>query len=308
MPSPLHSLFASFATEASLGALVQERREEDLYLEFKQKADRRNGDLSEGDKRAFSKALSGFGNADGGILIFGIETAKGAEGVDRAASLKPIADHTRFRGRLLDSILNATQPVVDDVRVETIDLDANSGYVKILIPQSAKPPHRAILAEHLYWRRVSTGHRRMEHYELEDTFGRRLRPALRVFVELRPRPEGDPHEELHFFLLNEGRGVARHVGFLCTLGPESKIQQIWGAGLQNVTNVNAGTPTIQYTNDISVIHSNGISLASGQATLLRENKGSPLAVAVTWYSEGMDTRRAEVLVSPGNRYSLGNGA
>lgn len=305
MPSPLHRLYASLTTEASLDALIQERREEDLYLEFKQKVDSRNGDLSDGDKRAFSKTLSGFANADGGILIFGIETAKGVEGVDRAVSLKPITDHTRFRGRLLDSILNATQPVVDDVRVESIDVDANSGYVKILIPQSVKPPHRAVLAQHLYWRRVSTGHRQMEHYELEDTFGRRLRPALRVFVELRPRPEHDPHEELHFFLLNEGRGIARHVGFLCKLGPESKIQQTHGVGLQNVTSVNDGTPTISYTNDTSVIHSNGILLASGRATVLRENKGTPLAIAVTWYSEGMDTRRAEVIVSPGNRYSLG---
>ena len=303
MQTPLHRLYMSLTTEASLDALVQERREEDLYLEFKQKADRRNGDLSDGDKRAYSKALSGFANADGGILIFGIETAKGTEGIDRAVSLKPITDHIRFRGRLLDSILNTTQPVVDDVRVESIDSGPSAGYVKILIPQSFRPPHRAILAEHMYWRRVSTGHRRMEHYELEDTFGRRLRPALRVFVELRPRPEGDPHEELHFFLLNEGRGVARHVGFLCTLDQEAKIQQVHG--LENATQINAGSPTISYTNDVSVIHSNGILLATGQATVLRESKGSPLAMSVRWYTEGMDTRRAEVTALPGVRHSLG---
>lgn len=304
MPSALHRLFASLATEASLDALVQERREEDLYLEFKQKADRRNGDLSDNERRAFSKALSGFANADGGIVVFGIETAKGGEGVDRAASLKPITDHARFRGRLLDSILNATQPVVDDVRVETIDTDANSGYVKILVPQSVKPPHRAILAEHQYWRRISTGHRRMEHYELEDTFGRRLRPALRLFVELRPRPGDDPHEELHFFLLNEGRGVARHVGFLCKLDSSTTIQEAQGSGLQNVTHVNTGSPTISYTNDASVIHSNGIYLAAGHAIVLRQNKGSPLSIGVTWYSESMDTRRAEGTISPGNLYPL----
>ena len=303
MPSPLHRLFASLATEANLEALVKERREEDLYLEFKQKADRRNGDLSDGDRRAFSKALSGFANADGGILIFGIETAKSAEGIDRAVSLKAITDHARFRGRLLDSILNTTQPVVDDVRVESIDADANSGYVKILVPQSVKPPHRAILAEHLYWRRVLTGHRRMEHYELKDTFGRRMRPALRVFVELRPRPDGDPHEELHFLLLNEGRGVARHVGFLCKLGPEATIQQAQG-GLQDVSHFNAGSSTVSYTNDTSVIHSNGIYLAAGHATVLRENKGAPLTIEVTWYSESMETRRAEATIAPGSRYSL----
>src|SRR2546426_5736841 len=39
--------------------------------------------------------------------------------------------------------------------------------------------------------------------------------SLRVQVELRPRPDPDPHEEVHFFFLNEGRGVARHAGFMC---------------------------------------------------------------------------------------------
>lgn len=304
MPTQLHRLFESLTTEASLDALVQEKREEDLYLEFKQKADTRNGDLDANDKKNFSKALSGFANADGGILIFGIGTKKGAEGVDRAASLKPIKDHIRFRGHLMDSLLNATQPVVDDVRIECIDADANSGYVKCLIPQSVKPPHRAILADHHYWRRVSTGNRRMEHYELEDVFGRRLRPALKLFVELKPRPEGDPHEELHFLLLNEGRGVARHVGLHCKLDVACKIRGVQGNGLKNVTSYNNGQPVVSYQDDISVIHSNGIYLAIGSATILREIKGVPLEVSVTWYSENMDTRRAEGTISPGNRYNL----
>jgi predicted HTH transcriptional regulator len=99
----LQRLFESLASEAELQALVDEQREEGLYLEFKQKADRRNGDLSETEKKGFSKALSGFANADGGVVVFGIETSKDVDGVDRATSLKPITDHTRFRARLMDS-------------------------------------------------------------------------------------------------------------------------------------------------------------------------------------------------------------
>jgi Putative DNA-binding domain len=213
----LQRLFESLASEVELQVLVDEQREEGLYLEFKQKADRRNGDLSETEKKGFSKSLSSFANADGGVVVFGIETSKDVDGVDRATSLKPITDHTRFRARLMDSILNSTQPVVDGVRIECIDAQNNAGYVKCLIPQSDKPPHRANVADHQYWRRVSTGHRRMEHYELEDVFGRRMRPSLKLLVELKPRPEGDPREELHFRLFNERRGLEKHVGFHCRL-------------------------------------------------------------------------------------------
>lgn len=298
MSSPLYRFFESLSTEASLAALVHVGREEDLYLEFKQKEDTRNGDLSTGDSQAFSKGLSGFGNADGGILIFGIRTTKGAEGIDRATALKPITDHVRFRGRLMDSILMSTQPVVDDVQIESVASVEGSGYVKVFVPQSVKPPHRAMLSGREYWRRVSTGHRRMEHYELEDIFGRRQRPVLKVRVEVRPRPGNDPHEEVHFFLLNEGRGVARHGGFNCRFGNEISVVQAMH-GIRDATRVNLGAATITYTNDSSVIHPNGISTAAGHATVLRESKGLPMTLKLTWYAEGIDAGRAECSLSPG---------
>lgn len=300
MKSALETLFESLTVEAHLEKLVQEGREEDLYLEFKQKVDRRTGDLGDGDRKAFSKALAGFANADGGVLIFGVETAKTADGIDRAASLKPIQDHQLFRSKLMDSILNTTQPVVDDVRIELIPSASNEGYVKCLIPQSVKVPHRAMLADHQYWRRISTGHRRMEHYELEDVFGRRLRPSLRLALELRLRPDPDEHEELHFYFLNEGRGLARHSGLLCSL-KDVRIAGTNGEGLGDQSYLNGGVPTVVYYDAHSVIHANGITSALGHAILKRDNRGAALSLQVTWYAENMDTRRHQLLVTPGPR-------
>ncbi|MEQ1717978.1 MAG: ATP-binding protein [Hyphomicrobium sp.] len=295
-------MFSSLATEADLEALIAEQRDEDLHLEFKQKEDRRNGDIMKNDKQGFSKAMSGFANADGGILIFGMETTKSQDGVDRATSLKPITEHDRFRAKLMDSILNTTQPVVDDVRIEIIDSAQGAGYVKCLIPQSVKQPHRAMLADKQYWRRVSTGHRLMEHYELEDIFGRRLRPSLKMSLELKPRPDDDPHEDLHFALLNEGRGLAHHVGFLCKPS-NAIIMSAIGHGVQNVSAANAGTPAVSYYDAHSVVHANGIYLAVGHTTILRrEAKGTPLPIEVIWYAENMDTRRAVLELSAGQKY------
>jgi Putative DNA-binding domain len=118
MSDHLQRFFESISSEAELNAMVNEGREEDLHLEFKQKVDRRNGDLDNNDRKAFSKAVSGFANADGGVLVFGIETRKTNYGVDQAASLKPITNHRNFRSKLLDSILNTTQPVVDNIQIK----------------------------------------------------------------------------------------------------------------------------------------------------------------------------------------------
>jgi hypothetical protein len=296
-------LYASLATEADLDSLCHSSREEDLYIEFKQKNDRRQASLDDPDRKNFSKTVAGFANADGGVLLFGIKTTRTADGVDRATQLQPISDHTQFRARLLDSIFTTTQPVVDGVQIDTIDSVSGGGYVKCLVPQSIRAPHRAVAAEHQYWRRTAVGHRRMDHYELEDLFGRRLRPLLSLFVELRPRPDDDPHEEIHFLVLNEGRGIARHLGFFVQPN-EAKVEGVQGHGLSNATAVN-DCPTITYYDPHHVVHANGIYLSAGHAIIRRDAKGAPLRVTAAWYAEDAETKRATGTVVTGTRLKLG---
>jgi hypothetical protein len=100
---------------------VDEKREEDLHLEFKQKKDSRNGAPDPEDKEKFSKCLSVFANFDGGVLIWGVKT-----------------DH--------------------------------------------RDQHMA--SDNKYYRRTSNASRQMEHYELEDMFGRRQRPGLKLRLAL----------------------------------------------------------------------------------------------------------------------------
>ncbi len=69
MAEHIRRMCDALQTEQDLDELRRFQREEDLYLEFKQKQDSRNGDLVESDRRAYSTALSGFANADGGMLI-----------------------------------------------------------------------------------------------------------------------------------------------------------------------------------------------------------------------------------------------
>lgn len=65
-------------------------RRENLHLDFKTLASShlRSAD----DKHNFAKALSGFANSDGGIVVWGVDARKDAQGVDCAQQLKPIAE------------------------------------------------------------------------------------------------------------------------------------------------------------------------------------------------------------------------
>jgi hypothetical protein len=298
MNPAVERLFNSLTQEADLKNLVAEKREEDLYLEFKQKFDRRNDHLDERDREAFSQALSGFANADGGLLIFGIETKKDKDGVDRASSLKEIVGFSKFRSRLMDSIVTATQPFVDSVRIEAVPAaEESKGYVKCLIPQSDKVPHRAMRSGRQYWRRIATGFREMDHYELEEVFGRRLRPSLRMRVELKALAESEPLEEILFLVLNEGRGAARHFGMHCAL--EGALLRGVRDGIKNVTHINERRPTVQFYDPLSVIHANGIYRLLGSAVIKRVSELMPIALNLVWYAENAETRRFNVTPVPG---------
>jgi hypothetical protein len=175
-------LFEQLAVEADLLALIGEQRQENLYLEFKQKADATTGALGKGDARHFSKALSGFANADGGILLWGVETDKS----EHAIGLRPISEIDRFQSSLKSSLLNATQPVVDNVVIEVVQAKAlpGAGYVKCLIPASDKTPHRSMLACREYYKRTTEGFYALEHFDLDDMFGRRPVPSLFVYTRV----------------------------------------------------------------------------------------------------------------------------
>jgi hypothetical protein len=291
----LRVFFDSLSSRDSLRRLIAEKISESLYLEFKTKKDRSKPDLDQSDAWQFSRALAGFANSDGGILIWGIETNKH----EQAAKLKPIDGVLDFTDRLKKSLLNSTQPVVDGVILETIPASgsADEGFVKCLIPVSDKTPHRAMLADREYFKRTAEGFYRLEHFDLEDMVGRRPQPSLSLHLDLTPRPGDDPHEELHFSIINSGRGVAKYVGFICSFEPEVKVADVRGH-LVDVTSLNRGAPIVSYQDNAGVVHPNGIAASAGHAILQRPGKGGRLTVRLRWYCENMQVRTAIAEVSP----------
>ena len=254
----LTSYFHSIKFEDDLKSMITDHVKEDLYLEFKQKRDRRHAQLEDDDKFNFSRALSGFANSDGGILIWGVETYKKDES---AKSLKPIADVDGFIRSLKSSLINFVQPFVDNVLIEKIPTDASDqvGFVKCLIPQSDKTPHRPMLADREYYKRSTEGFYRLEHFDLEDMFGRRQRPLLVMHTASGNVPGGDPEmREVKFSFTNEGRWTAQHYGFLCQFDDNIDLIGTLGFEIRNVTELNDGNPTINYENNNTVIHPNGI--------------------------------------------------
>jgi hypothetical protein len=280
---------------STIDEMLRVGREEDVRLDFKTVS---AGDLSKrDDRRNLAIAVTGFANSSGGIIVWGIDARRDHAGIDRAVEAVEITTLPLFANRLADLSASCASPPVDGVLHKAIPRSGDKGFAATFVPESHSAPHMAKLGEDRYYKRNSSRFYTLEHFDLEDMFGRRPRPSLKLHVEIRLRPGDDPHEELYLSLLNDGRAVAKHAGLHCNL-PEGTTVAGTSGSIQNASALNRGRPTISYANNISVLHPNGIRYSLGHAIIKRPNKGETLEIEGTIFCEHMPAQAFKGSITP----------
>lgn len=204
-------------TLGDLNEFVARKREENLHLDFKVPNDAALS--SRDDRKNFARALSGFANSSGGLIVWGVDARKNTDGVDCAVALKPIDRILQLLTRLNALAGDGVDPTVPRVRHRALEAQSGKGFALTLVPESDIGPHMAKLGEDRYYKRSGDSFYRMEHYDVADMFGRRRKPKLRVTYNI-PRIGSEARVVLG--LKNDGRATARapFVAFGCesTLG------------------------------------------------------------------------------------------
>ena len=137
--------------------------------------------LQDSDRTNLRKALSGFANSEGGVILWGLETGKN-NGVEAPKLPDGYADAARFVSLLEDAVSGCTVPPVPGVRSIRIPLgsDGAKGLVATLIPSSLIAPHQTTDDSRAYYMRAGSSFQRVPHGVLAGMFGRRPCPALAI--------------------------------------------------------------------------------------------------------------------------------
>ena len=211
-------IFDSLTNYDSIKALIG--KQEDIFLDFKESRTN-DGVLLDDDQVHFSKAASGFGHQQGGVLVWGIEARKNEDGVDEARTLKPIPNIKRFLSDLNGYVKYSSEPVVDGIRSHIIyendDDNSDRGFAVTLFPRSDSV-HRALGKKGWsgLYKRYGDSFVPLSTADIRDLFFRNLSPDL----ELRVTPEANG--PLRLSLYNKGRGIAKfasaHIGWVPNTG------------------------------------------------------------------------------------------
>jgi len=220
-----------------LEGYIRDKQEENLYLDFKTV---NNSDFSnKDDKKNLSRAISGFANSSGGMIIWGVIAKKNEYNIDCANGFQLIENLTLFISKINELTGRAINPIVENILHKPIKIEDEKGVVISFIPESNSGPHMAKLGHDRYFKRSGDSFYRMEHYDIEDMFGRRKKPKL----VLRGYPINErPRENKILILLsieNIGRSIAKYP-FLAIDLPQTCSTDSFGID----GNYNEGLPII----------------------------------------------------------------
>lgn len=197
---------------------VHHGQEEHLTLEFKTV---NNSELNHSDdKKSIAEALSGFANSSGGIIVWGVDARKNKKGIDCACGVKEIQPLSQFVSRLNQLTGEMVNPLVEGVEHKKIEISKDKGFAKTMVPVSDSGPHMAKGGLDRYYKRSGDSFRRMEHFDIEDMFGRRKKPKLSLCTEIKVGTRYSGPEGLRrtcyvmIGIKNDGRGIAKHVALV----------------------------------------------------------------------------------------------
>jgi hypothetical protein len=200
-------------TLVEIDKFISDQQEEHLQLEFKTVADS-NFTVRE-NRKNLAKCLSGFGNSAGGIIVWGIDARRNAASIDCASQKTPITQLSGVLSSLNQYTGSCVSPIVEGVVHRSIEIATDEGFVVTLIPESDAGPHMAKGGEDRYYKRSGAAFYRMEHFDIEDMFGRRKKPKLDVSLQVahvstdNSGRSGCYDAKISMEIRNSGRGVAK---------------------------------------------------------------------------------------------------
>lgn len=142
--------------EDALDDFIINRQAEELFLDFKQTTPgigKNVTSLPRDDRKNLAKCISGFGNSEGGVIVWGVECSRDMDIGDVAKAKIKVPNVHRYLSWLENAISGCTIPSHNKVRNHIISSDENgNGYIATYIPKAEAAPLMSTVGNNIYIR------------------------------------------------------------------------------------------------------------------------------------------------------------
>ena len=180
---------------------------ENSYVECKRKSNPDNPKLDNPDKKNLGKALSGFSNYDGGILIFGVEELK----QDSIFKPSPIKNIRKFKNNVMAIAGTICQPSINIEKHKIIKSSKNKddGYLILFIERGTIPPYSY---DNRFYQRGTEEFIPINGLILKDIINRKTIPNIEIIIthESSSYQDGKWYPKFIFELSNNGNISCHH--------------------------------------------------------------------------------------------------
>jgi hypothetical protein len=199
-------------------AMIEAQIVEELFLDYKQSSTTLpSTKLSDDDRKNIAKAISGFGNSEGGVIVWGVVCRQTPQG-DIPIAPVLISNAVAFK-TLLDNVIGGlTLPAHSGVEnIYLLDGTGPGGFVVTHILSGTSAPYRALLQGEYYIRAGST-FLPTPHGVLAGLFGHIPQPIAMPVLRYRNTTHGVNAAQQSFIRIllevhvrNDGRGFAEDI-------------------------------------------------------------------------------------------------
>lgn len=170
--------------EDAIDDFIVNLQTEELFLDFKQAVSTgKNGtSLHKDDRKNLAKGISGFGNSEGGVIVWGVECSRDYDIGDVAKAKVKVRNVHRFLSWLENAISGCTIPSHNRVRNHIISVDKNGdGFVATYIPKSELAPLMTTMGNNIYIRSGSNNVP-APYSVIAGMFGKRPQPNVELII------------------------------------------------------------------------------------------------------------------------------
>jgi hypothetical protein len=144
-------------------AMIKAKVVEELFLDYKRSSTRLPGPkLSDDDRKNLAKAIAGFGNSEGGVVVWGVDCRHTDEGdvpTEAVPISSPLALKTLFDG----AIGGLTLPAHSGVENAAVPHRTGEGFVITHVPIGLNVPYQTLYPKQEYYIRAGSAFQPTPH-------------------------------------------------------------------------------------------------------------------------------------------------